>query len=683
MKRSRQILFTGVFSVCCFLGICVSANDYDFFEEKSYTGKDAESLARAELQLQIERARKLGQNLDDCSYLEILQDESGIFTKVEELEEETVETVEEKNDKVLEHESNGYVVNFEPVEDSGATTTYAFVVENGIIRSAKVDEEDTSSYNDSTIESILEAFKDEDTDNYRIVYSVEEYEDVVDEEKIVSTKSKVESEMNRLSDLGYQVGWKQNNLDESSSKTIVSEKEKTEAEIIAGLEEENTGKEVKDVSIKTTKPSKYASEKNLDKAVIERKKAELEAKGIYDYISEIKEEVVIDTDKRNAIKVNTDKIEYTGIVDFENPYEDVLDNDGKVVGYKYFWEEKNVLISAADSFEKNFLDKDGCSALEKEYQTKGYKTTCTKVTNTTLEESEEDIYYFNDNKQDTYRRWSHLDISVGQDIVIYNEDGTKKATVEGTITSAPKGWINKGKNNSQTITYKNYPSSDSGRLEYRSKTDSDFTSNDLITLELHVRYTYNNVVHNKKIVLEGYLRNIFNVCKEKNRFGGGFDVEINISIDSTGEHVVNFVTEEVWTFNASKDAEYADKTYYDEYKYATNTFYYVEAEDIHYTYNVTYLATDYTVFWNGNTSLVNVVKNEYDKDYVIDGSKTTYTAKTVAVIRKREMCEVGDEGEKKEEVILPPHTDSNVILSNGFTYNFVTTFEDKKKKKNK
>lgn len=651
-----------ILSMACFLGISASARDYDFYEENTFTGENALEEAKKELEMQLERAKELGNSLDACYYLDILEDKSGISTE-EDVKEKKVDTSSEKNDVIDLYSGKGYVVEFISMEKEAEVVNYSFEVENGKIILALEDDEEITDYNGKTLEEVLDSFNNLETNDYRVVYSVNINDSKIEESEVLKTYAEVQEKSLELKALGYEVSYKQNNMI-SSDKRIVSRCERTLEDIITELKRENVNKEIKDVSInKVSEPSTYISKKTTEKNVAEKEKAELEKEGnIYDEVS-MKSETVID--KSNATKIQS-KVEYNGTVDFDLPHT-VENSDGK--GYRYYYEVKDVVVTDSESFENNFLTKEECKELKSFYSKKGYITSCTSVTNTTIEE-EDNKYYFNLEK-DNSMSWVHLDISVNQKINIYDENNKIVDTVTGTLSNL-RGVVNEGTFNERKITYNQNASLDGNRYEYTSISSSNFTSNDLITIYGTISYRYNNKTIVKDIVLEGYLKNIFNVCRDKNNSRNrGFDLEIAISVDSTGQHIINFTTSEVYTFTAKKDAVCVDKVYFDEYKYGEKIYYWVEAKDLDYMYDVNYVATDYTLFINGNKSLVNVVKEYYDKYFIITAKKITYIVKTVAMIKEKDKCGIDE---------IPPHTDVNNDISNINIYSNVVIFDDKKKR---
>ena len=676
MKKVKQIIFGSIFLVCCFLGIFVSANDYDFYETKSFSSEDD---ANKELELQLERAKEYSESLDDCTYLEY---EGSVTSTTENLDEEIVETEQEKNEKVTKYESNGYTVSFDVTEDEAVSSNYSFSVLNGKVTSATIGGEVVDTYNGKTINSVLKSFNDEDNSEFRVKVSISSNVETVNDSDVFVTEEEAKAEVARLNELGYEASYVQNN---STSETveIESEVELTEEEINSQLEDKNSNKEVKDVEVlEKAKPSTYTSEKTTDKSVRDAEMKEYEDDAKWDSVSgkEYSYDVI---NKEKTTQIAND-VEYTGtdVVEYNKKIENA---DG--TGYRvYTLVENGILVEGAKSIEKNFLTESECNSLKTQYAALGYKNlTCTPVTTTTLERNQNNKYIFNSDKG-VEMSWVHLDISIEQEVVLYEEDGvTVKDRLTGTIVESPRAWLNKGTEEEVAITYKSGATADGDRYEYRSSTDSSFSYDDYVTLEFKIRYTTSDgVVHEPTITLEGYLKNIFNVCKDKNStHNRGFDLEISITVDANGDEVVNFTTSTVYTFTADKDAVYKDKVTYDEYVYGNDTVteYWFEAEDVHYAYEVSYVATDYTVSYEGSEGEYEVVVEEFDKNYVINGSKTTYTATTYGVIKEREMCEIGDQGGKEddeEEEIVPPHTDSDAI-SNYVTFNAVAIFEDKKK----
>lgn len=689
MKKIKKLLFIAIFSLCLVMGISAAANDYDFYEEKSFTGEDAEELATKELESMLEKAKAFEATLDDCSSLEIIDEQTGIFTEVEDLAEETVETSEEKEEIVSKHTENGYVVEVVSKDEDTEEVSYSFEVENGVIRNALVDDEEEESYVGMKLVSVLADFVDEDVEDYKIVYTTTTSVTPVEETETVRTYEELSSEISNLEDLGYDVKWVQNDK-ETYTETIRYQTEKTKEGIISELEEKYSNLEVKDVVVSDAKEittNVYTPVMFSTKDLAEDEQKRLQT--IYDYVSDVKTK---ETTYEEKVKVKTGENKVASdvaveSVDFEVTTDGVRVENEDESGYKVYRLISNgTIISAADSIERNFLTKSECNSLKTQYEALGWRNlTCTAVTITTLEKNTSNKYIFN-SEMGTSMSWVHLDISVEQEIVLYEENGTTvKEKVTGTIIEAPKAWLNKGTNDEVAITYNNKSSADGDRYEYRSKTNSSFSYDDYVTLQFKIRYkTSDGAVHEPTIVLEGYLKNIFNVCKDKNNSRErGFDLEISISVDADGNEVVNFTTSTVYTFTAEKDAKYADKIVYDEYEYVyTETTetkksyeYYVEAHDIDYSYVVNYVKTDYSYTYTGEISSVSVVRSFTDRYFLIKGSKTTYIARVAAMIVTDEMCNIGDEGEP----ILPPHTGLNSELV--INYDNVAIIEDKKRRK--
>lgn len=672
MKKVKQLIWASFFAVCCFFGVTASANEYDFFETATVENKE---LIEEKQKEQKENAEKFKETLGECATLEY---SSEVITNTYEKGPVTVETNEEKEKEINNLEEEGYTTSLKVTYDDSIKSNYEFKVLNNKIVEVTINSVKTDKYNGKDITDVLKSFVSEETDDYKIVVSepLIENNTEINEEIIKTSEKEAKDLVLELQKQGYKATYEQNNT-KVSNKTIVSRDKLTNEEIKEELEKNNSNKEIKDINITTTEPSTYESEKYSNEKDASLKKEELKNEGIYELVFK---KVTVDESKKNVIK---NEVKYTGSEIFTLPYTEYITaideetNQEITIGYRNYY-EKSILKSEASSVSKKFLTEQECTDLKNKYNALGYTASCTKVTKTEIEESEDDKYYFNDTKQST-RTWSHLDISVEQNINIYNEDGTIKDTVKGQITNL-KGYKNKGTQNEKTIIYNKSATSDNGRLEYRSKTDSSFKNTDLITLYATVTYTYNGKTITKDIVLEGYLKNDFNVCRERNKIGGGFDLELSISVDKDGNHIINFVTKEVWSFDAFKDAEYSIEVYYDEYEY--ETLYYVIAKDLDYTYNVSYVATDYTVSYNGTSKVYKLNTESYDKNFEIKGIKYTYTITTKGIITGDDTCGTGDIVIPEEPEITPPKTSIDIDSATiNFSNKLIVTIDDKKRKR--
>ena len=94
----------------------------------------------------------------------------------------------------------------------------------------------------------------------------------------------------------------------------------------------------------------------------------------------------------------------------------------------------------------------------------------------------------------------------------------------------------------------------------------------------------------------------------------------------------------LFTFTANKPAVTRTQGYYDEYQFDVK--YIVRYS--YYSYTGSYIATDYTVSYNGTRSNINVVKEIYDKYYEIDGTRTRYDVETTGTKTNNGSCVVSE-----------------------------------------
>lgn len=677
MKKLKQVIFAGVVFVISLAWVMVSANEYGFYETVTAT---TEEEAKQKLEEQLAKAEEFEATLGECNYL----DYSGeIIPNKTLLDTITFEEKKEVEEEIQKYEQEGgYTTSITVTLDEGEKTSYKFYTLNGKVTKVIVDGEISDQYNGKDVDSVLAKFVDSDEDDYKIVVSIKEPVNTPDNGPVTTmTERDAQKLVSELKDKGYtNVKYIANTVTEET-KIITSRDLLTEETIKTQLESENPDKEVviKNVTIDSEPNTK--THENLSDSAATTKKQELESTNLYELV--IKNEKI---DKDSTTKIKTAE-RYTGEDKPDMPYtESVFENDVEI-GYKYYYYGERKEIRPADSIEREFLTADQCQELKDEYSKLGYTVSCEKVTSTSIEESEDDKFYFNEDKQKS-RTWSHLDLSVSQTVNFYDKDLKVIGSAKGSLSNVSAYFYKNGEKIS--LKYSQSASSDGGRLEYCQTNSSDkhcgwhtggddsissVTSNDKITILATIKYENlagDTVI--KNIVLEGYLDNIFNVCRQKNDIGGGFDLKLAIAVDKDGNHIVNFTTDEVWTFTGSIDAEYDTPVLYDEYRYGK--LYDVVAQDLDYIYNVKYTATDYTVSYNGVSSIYGLEVEKFDKNFIVDGSRTTYTVTTVGVIKENNMCGTGDVGEpgegfeeelpevkpEKEEVVLPPHTDVEVIV---------------------
>lgn len=629
MKNYKRLIFSVLFVLTLTISSIVFAEtpDYTFEEEVS-------SLEKAEevKQNHLNAIEEIGSTLDKCTSIKY---ETDIKEIVDNLNETTKESSREKDEYVKEKEEEGYTLNVEVKEHNATSTSYKFSALNGVITSTKVNNKETTEYNGKKLLDVFDSFADSDTADVRITYDKNMSSSTNAGSETKKTEEEVKTLVKELESKGYTVSYKQNSNDVLTT-TITSKKALTKEDITNKLQSENTEKEVKDVVINNvTEPSTYASPEYEKKSDAENKYDELNNKGIYESIvinEKINEQKTTKISEKNKFNwINNDRTPYT---------EDVYTNKVKT-GYKYYYAVEET-IKEAQNITQTGLTEDACNALKRTYkESDGWTTSCTKVTTITKSETVNNVIKFNETKQES-RTWRHLDISVNQNIRVVDAYGNTVAdNIKGTLSNISVV-LNEGTTNQKTISYKS-PSYDNGRLEVRENTGyngfTKVTNEDLVKLSTTIKYTYNGINVEKNIVLEGYLDNIFNVCTEKDKIGGGFDLEFDVIVDTEGNVSIVISTSETYTFTASKPAETKLQGYYDEYEY--QKLYQVVAIDEDYTYNVSYVLTDYTVEYNGSSETLNVTENIYDKYYVINGSKTTYKVTTLGFLEEDDTCGTG------------------------------------------
>lgn len=677
MKKIKQVIFASIVFVISFTCVMVSASENGFYETVTVT---TEEEAKQKLEEQLAKVEEFEATLGECNYL----DYSGeIIPNKTLLDSVAFEEKKEAEEKIAEYEQEGgYTTSITVTLDEGVKTSYKFYTLNGKVTKVIIDGEISDQYNGKNVDSVLAEFVDKDEDDYKIVVTAKDPVNTQDNGPATTmTEREAQKLTSELIDKGYTNVKYTPNTTTEETKIITSRVELSQEQVKTSLESENTDKEVIIKNFATESTPNTKTYENLSDSVATNKKQELESTNLYELV--VKNEKL---NKNDTTKIKTGE-RYTGNDKQDMPYtEPVFENDVEI-GYKYYYYGEREEVRPADSIEREFLTAAQCQELKEQYSKLGYTVSCEKVTTTSIEESEDDKFYFNEDEQST-RTWSHLDLSVSQTVNFYNEKmevvGSAKATLSDVSAYFYRG------NEKVSLVYSSNASSDAGRLEYcqTNSTDkhcgwhtggdgsiSSVTNNDKITILATI--TYKNLEGKtvvKNVVLEGYLDNIFNVCRQNNTIGGGFDLKLAIAVDKDGNHIVNFTTEEVWTFNGSIEAEYNTPVLYDEYRYGK--LYDVIAQDLDYIYKVKYVATDYTVSYNGVSSIYELDVEKFDKNFIIDGNRTTYTVTTVGVIKENNMCGTGDVGEpgegfeeelpevtpEEEEVVLPPHTDVEVIV---------------------
>lgn len=701
MKRFKQVIFAAFLIVCSFAGCVVVANEYDFYETITVTDPD---LASKKLEEQLANAEIFNSSLGECTYLEYSGE---IIPHKEFLDTVTVETSKEKDDTVSKYQTAGYETSVVVTYDEASVKNYEFKVLNQKVTGATIDGVLNTDYNGRLITEVLSTITSIEESDYKVVVSTTSNKTSISEKEVVKRESAAKDLVNSLKLEGYEATYVQNN-ETTTNETIESTSRLTVEQIQENLQNKTSDKEIKDVVIdKTTEPGTYTSDDYEDITLADNEKTELENTGIYESVTR---EEKTNTDKSKATAV-TDK---TGILSSDQTIknghiEEVYEND-VLVGYKEYYTSDVKTSDAIDDkvLENNFTSEALCEAAKANYS--GYTDLkCTKTSETTVESSANNTINFN-NTQQSKRQWSHLDISVAQAITIVDKDGKPITTVTGTLSNV-SGYINKGTSSEKTLKYPSNATYDGNRLEFKT-TDATIKHTDLVTITATVSYKYNGVDYSRNITLVGYLNNAMNVCSQRGQYGGGFDLEFAVSFTEDGKPIVKIDTDEKWTLTGDMAAVYEPKVFHNEYEYGK--LYYVVANDTNYTYEVSYVATDYTVSYEGESAVYNVTEETSDKNFVIDGERTTYTITTIGVIKEKELCGTGDVGEpgegfedeqptdKEEETptdkdeensedletpeednteIIPPHTgvEATFEVPTTFSSHFVTTLEDKKK----
>lgn len=620
MNNLQKIALVFVFIFVFTISAVVSADSYDFQETQIASTLEEANRIKEEQQ---SKADEYSKNLERCSYLAY---ESTITPVVETLDTITKETAKEKDAVKSEKEKEGYIVTVVTKEHDAQTNEYTFNVLNGIVTSSLVNEQDDTSYNKKQITEVLSGFENVDNDDIRIEITTSNSETKINKTETKKTEKEAKDLVKELEELGYEVSYSQNSNTKiqltKSSKTALTKENITES-----LKSENPTKEILDVTVSTVSTPSKVSETFDTEEKATLKYNELKSAGIYENVTKTK---VIDYTK--AEKVSDGKFEWEK--ESTEPYNEDIYTDGEKTGYKTYYAKTEIISEAQNKKEENLTEAQ-CKKLLNSHSAKdGWTSNCEKTTSTKIEESTDNKVHMNSTPQGT-RTWSHLDISIGQHINIIDKEGNVLASnIQGTLKD-----IEVTLNGTTKIEY-NQPTYDGSRLEVRQKTSkvgyTKVTNTDLVTINATITYTYNGVKKTKAITIEGYLHNIYNVCREKNIIGGGYDLEFDIILDTDNNLITEIKTETLWTFTASKEAETKLQGYYEEYEYAKN--YKVEAIDEDYVYNVSYIATDYNILYKGIKSVYNVIEKIYDKFYLISGEKTTYEVKTVGNIKEDNQC---------------------------------------------
>lgn len=654
MKKIKIISFTGLVLVLGLTYKLALAKEYDFMlTEKSYTKEDALHIKNE----QEEKAKKFATNLDDCSFLEY---STKISTKDLFLDKLTLLTKKDLDKKIKELEDDNYKLNITTVYNDKDKSNYVFEVLNNKIISTVIADKETLEYNGMDINKVLETFENlEDSDKKIIIKKDKGNDEVKTNIKIVNSLSLSNELKSKLEEDGYS-NIKVNKITNKKEKNITSRNILTIEEVKIKLEEENT----KEIEISNfyniSKPNtKTFSNLQLDDA--NEKIKELEKSNLYESIEKIEK---TDKTKENLI---SSKNKYSSNKEIEVPSKEaVYDDDNNEIGYRNYYYGEDEVVSKKDEVERNFLTEEECKKLSDEYKKKGYNTICNKTTNTYIKESTDNKFIFNTSKN-VDRKWSHLDLSINQTVNFYNEDMDVVYSSTGTLSNVSAYLLRNDKK--IDLVYSSNPSSDNGRLEYCQTNSTDghcnnyshsgnsfyLTNNDKIVISADITYkNKENKEIKKRITLEGYLNNIFNVCRQKNSVGGGFDLKLAISVDKNGNYIVNFTTEEVWSFSAVKEAVYKKSILYDEYRYAT--IYDVTAQDLDYIYNVEYNVNEYEVKYDEVKTKYYLTEEVLDKDYIIEGSKQESTTTTYGIVKKDNVCMTDNLVNVELDEIIPPHT---------------------------
>lgn len=650
MKTTKKIIFSILFVLTITISTIVFAENPDIYLEDTVSSlEEVEDIKRKHLNV-IEK--EYSPNLEQCTYIDYKTTTDEIVDRLNEI---TKESSREKDAYVEAKEEEGYTLTVLAKEHEKTTNVYKLNTLNGVIVSATKNSTNMPSYVGKKVADVVGSFTEVNNEDVRITYTQLATSSATTGTNTTKTEKEAQDLVKELKKQGYEASYTQNNS-EKTTTVITSKKALTKNEITSDLQSKNTSKEVKDVEItSSTTPSTYISRKysNKDDATI--KYNELVSQNTY-------ESVTINTliDEENASKVS-EKNAFNWTHSNTAPYTEDVYTESVKTGYKYYYAVNEVLEQAQNITETGLTER-GCEEYKSIYKPiDGWTTSCTKVTTVTKSETVSNVIKFNETKQEE-RTWAHLDISVNQNIKVIDKDGnTIASNITGSLSNISVV-LNEGTNNEKTISYRS-PSYDNGRLEVRQDTGkagyTKVTNEDKVKISATLSYTYNNKNVNKNIVLEGYLDNIFNVCKERNKIGGGFDLEFDVLVDREGNVYIVISTSETYTFTASKPAKTKLQGYYDEYEYQKE--YQVVAEDTDYTYNVSYILTDYTVDYSGNKGNYEINEDIYDKYYVINGSKTTYKVTTIGNIIEDDECGIGGDEAFGKLIVNYITTDGKVL----------------------
>lgn len=631
MNKTKKVIFSILFVLSLAItGIAFAENPDIYMQDVVSTKEEAEEVKAKHFSLmEIEYVP----NLKECTFIDY---KTEIEELVDNLNEVTKETNEEMKSFVNEKEKEGYVVTVESKEHDGVTNVYELTALNGIVTNSTKNNKNYPSFVGKNLVDILTNTTNINNADVRIVYTTNSSSTSVKEEATVKSEKEAQDLVKKFVEKGYEASYTQNNND-VVNVTLTSRTSLTKEDIETKLQNENQEKEVKDVIITNiTEPNTYTSEKYNNKSDAENKYNELNATNIYESL-ELKTVI----NENSATKI-ANKVPFVWTKNDITPYTEDIYTNGIKTGYKYYYAIDEV-IEKAESKKQTGLTKTECNTLLNSHTSQdGWTSECTKVTNITKSETVNNVIKFNDTKQ-RQRTWRHLDISVAQKISVIGTNGNIVASnISGTLSNTHVV-LNEGTSNEKTITYAK-PTYDNGRLEIRQDTKSNYTkvtNEDKVKIYTTLSYTYNNTAVSKQIVLEGYLDNIFNVCRERNKIGGGFDLEFDILVDVEGNVYIVISTEETYTFTATKPAITQLQGYYDEYEFQKQ--YQVIAKDEDYTYDVTYVVTDYDVVAIGTKNFTTITETIYDKYYVVNGTKTTYQVTTIGNIVRDNSCKTEED----------------------------------------
>ena len=621
MERLQRLSLVFVLVSVFMISTVVNANSFDFEEMGIANSKEEADIMKENQKV---NADEYSNGLAKCNYLEY---NTTVTPIVETFGPITKETSREMKVLKYEMEQEGFTVTVVAKESDEVKNEYAFNVLNGVVTSSTVNNQVDTSYNEKAISEVLSSFENVNDEDVRIEITTSSTSKNINKNETKKTKAEAEALVAELAALGYEVTYNQNNTTKSE-EVITSKTELTNESIIESVKAANPSKEILDASVSSVSNPSQVSKTYETEEEADARYNELKSMGIYENILKTpiidytKEEKVLGP---NKFDWNKDNLEgYT---------EDVYTN-GEKTGYKKYYAQKEVVSEAQNKKEEN-LTEAACKALLNSHTAAdGWTSKCESSTSTNIEESSDNKIHFNDTVQGK-RTWSHLDISIGQHINIIDETGNVVATnVQGTLSN-----VSVTLNGTTKLAY-NSPTYDGSRLEVRQTTSygnyTRVSNTDLVTINATITYTYNGVKKTKNITLEGYLHNKYNVCRQKNEYGGGFDLEFDITLDTNNKLITKIESETTWKFTASKPEQTKTQGYYEEYKYDVD--YKVEANDEDYVYNVSYIATDYNVNYQGVESLYNVIEKIYDKYYLVSGEKTTYEVKTTGTVKVDQEC---------------------------------------------